>query len=157
MKKIYERIKNMDLLSKKAFTVMYSIAISCIMIISISQVGLRNASTRRFFTKIDTYEGAYFEATAEIPADDVHTIEINVSSDCVENGEILVNGETYCELVNGKNEINIDDTSVIEIYSPKGKTEAQITYMSDGLVLYTKSKKTVVSHGLNFLGRVGIK
>lgn len=157
MRKFYNKIKNMDLLSKKAFTIMYSIAISCIMIISISQVGLRNASTRRFFTKIDTYEGAYFEATAEIPSETVNTVKIKISSDCTENGEILVNGEKYCELVNGETEVNIEDTAVIEIYSPKGKTEAHITYISDGLIMYTKSKKTVASNGMDFLARVGVK
>ena len=57
MKKIwsefYNKIKNADVFGKKAFTVLYSSACVCVMIIAVAQVGLKTDATRHFFTDID--------------------------------------------------------------------------------------------------------
>ena len=157
MKKFVSWIKNADALDKKVFTCLYSIAFVSCFIIAVSQVGLRNENTRSFFTKIDTYEGAYFEATAEITPEVKKEIILNIKGDCNEDSALYVNGEKYKQLHPGANEVEIDGTSVLEIYSPKGKIEAELVSISDELVLYTEDEKVIAENQLKFFARLGEK
>ena len=157
MKKFVSWIKNADVFDKKVFTCLYSIAFVSCLVIAVSQVGLRNENTRRFFTKIDSYEGAYFEATAEVPSEIKERMVLNIKGDCNEESALYVNGEKYKQLCQGENEVEIDCTSVLEIYSPKGTIEAEIVSISDDIVLYTENEKVTAENQLKFFARVGIE
>ncbi len=151
------RIKHADVFGKKTFTVLYSSACVCLIIIAVAQVGLKSTATRQFFTKIDSYEGAYFEATAEVQTEQPHIVTLNASGDEFKDAQILRNGESYSALTSGDNEGEITAPSVIVIYSPEGKITVKLSNLSDGLVLYTSNKEVTVDKGLKILGRVGIK
>lgn len=153
----YARIKKADIFSKKAFTALYSSAFVCLMIIAVAQVGLRNTSTRQFFTKIDSYEGAYFEATAEVQSEPVHTLILNAYGEDFKDAQIYLNGESYSALTAGDNEIEIDEPAVIEVYSPNGAVTVKLSHLSDDLILYTPDREVTAENGLKIFGRVGIK
>ena len=154
---IMNRIKNIDIFGKKAFSVLYSLALSCIVLICVAQIGLRNMNTRQLFTKIDTYEGAYFAASTEVPDTEVYKMVLDVTSDCLDEALIYVNGEKYSDLVNGENQIVVTTSSVIEIYSPKGKSIVMLSDISEELTLYTKQTEITAEKELKLFGRVGIK
>ncbi|MBQ6998435.1 MAG: hypothetical protein IJN62_01430, partial [Clostridia bacterium] len=135
----------------------YSSAFVCVMIIAVAQVGLKTDATRPFFTDIDTYEGAYFEAAAEVQPEQVHTITLHAESDDLKQAEIWLNGKSYSALTLGDNEIKITESSVVEIYAPECEVNVKLTDISDELVLYTSEREINVSNGLKIFGRLGIK
>ncbi len=151
------RIKSADVFGRKAFTALYSSAFACLMIIAVAQVGLKSTATREFFTKIDTYEGAYFEATAEVHSDQLHTVTLHATGDGLKDAEIYLNGNSYSALISGNNEIKIDEPAVIEVYAPNGAVTVKLESLSDGLVLYTPEKEITADKGIKIFGRVGIK
>ncbi len=153
----YTRIKKADIFGKKTFTVLYSAAFVCVMIIAVAQVGLKTDATRQFFTDIDTYEGAYFEATAEVQSERVHIVTLCAEGKDFTQAEIWLNGKSYSALTSGDNEIKITEPSVVEIYAPECEVNVKLTDISDGLVLYTAEKEINVSNGLKIFGRLGIK
>lgn len=152
-----QKVKRIDVFNKKVFSVLYSAAAVCIMIIGIAQAGLKNETTRSFFTKIDSYEGNYFEVTAEVSEEENHMITLFADGDDFDGAKILLNGADYADLVSGENEVEISKSSVIEIYSPKGKVNVKLKEMTDGLVMYTDLKEITAENQLKLFARVGIK
>jgi len=161
MKKVwsefYNKIKKADVFGKKTFMVLYSSACVCVMIIAVAQVGLKTDATRHFFTDIDTYEGAYFEATSEVYTNQEHTITLYAESDNFNKAEIRLNGKSYSALTAGNNEIKITEAAVVEIYAPESEVNVKLVDISDGLILYTADREIKVNSGLKIFGRFGIK
>jgi len=151
------RIKKADVFSRNVFTVLYSSAFVCIMVIAVSQVGLRSENTRRFFTRIDNYEGGYFEATINVAQKPVHSITLLAEGDDIEKVRLYMNGEEYGGLLNGENTVEISGVSVLEVYSPKGSVKVKISDVSDDVVIYTPDREITVENEMKFLCRVGIK
>ena len=154
--KVYEILKNADIFSKKVSTVLYSSAIVCFILISVAQIGLKSPVSRRFFTNIDEFEGGYFEASVLMPAESENRLCFSACGD-VENAFVYVNGEKTQPLEKGENFIKINGTEVVEIYSPKGKTDVKITDCSNSLVIYTPQREITVEKGIKILCRVGVK
>lgn len=157
MKKLFERLKKIDVFSKKTYGVLYSAALLCIVMISVSQIGLRNSSTRGYFTQIDSYEGAYFEVTANLDNQSEYTLTLNVEGEGLEDALILLNGEPYSALTIGDNEVKIYEDSVVEVQIPDGTATVKITDFSEELVLYTSTRELIADKGITLCGRVGIK
>lgn len=161
MRKIFSnlcaRLNHVDVFNKKIFTVLYSSAFVCLMVISVAQIGLKNTNTRDFFTKIDSYEGAYFEVTAEVTPEPEYYITLDASADDFDGAEIWINGEVYSPITQGINRVDIVEASVIEIYAPHNLITVNLSEVSDGIILYTNDREITVENGLKTLGRVGIR
>lgn len=157
MKKLFDRIKKIDVFSKKSYGVLYSAVFLCIVMISISQIGLRNTSIRGYFTQIDTYEGAYFEVTAKLDNQSEYTVNLNVDGTNLKDACILLNGEPYSALTVGDNEVKVYEDSVIEVHIPEGIATVRITDFSEELIFYTADREIFADKGITLCGRVGIK
>lgn len=157
MADVAARIKKTDFFSSKVFTALYSAALVCIAVICVSQVGLKNTATRRFFTKIDEYEGGYFEAAVTVSEKQETRLTLHTDSTDTKNAKIYVNGNEYANLAEGDNYVDISSMSVIEIYSPDKSVTVEITEVSDGLVVYTNPRRVTADKEIKLLGRVGIR
>lgn len=145
--------KNADIFDEKVFSVLLTGVGACALIIAVSQFGLRNTSTRRFFTKIDLYEGAYFEASAIAESKEAGKLTLTATGDDFTDARILVNGETYSDLKSGENEIEISGWSVVEIYAPKGKINVEMKNASEGVEVLTAEKSITADGQIKLLGR----
>ena len=154
---VCKRQSKIDFVDRKVFTVLYSSAFVCLAVICVAQAGLRTSDTRRFFTKVDDYEGGYFEASVMIDEPREHSVILHTDSTRVGGAKIYVNGNEYADLVTGDNPIKITTSSVIEIYSPKKKITAEIRETSEGVVLYTPAEKVTAEGGIKVVARVGIR
>lgn len=153
----FNAVKTADIFSERVFSVLFSGIGVCTAIIVTAQFGLRNTATRRFFTKIDSYEGAYFEAAAIAENDEPERILLYAEGDGFPEAQILVNGEEYSELKNGENEIVISGWSVVEIYSPKGKNHAVLKSISDGVSAFTAEKDITADGEIKLFGRFALQ
>ncbi len=152
-----KRLNKADVFSKKIFTILYSSAAVCMMIVSVAQVGLKSADARRFFTKIDDYEGGYFQATVNVQEDKDGEVVLHVEGEGADKASLYVNGQEYCPLSSGENTVEISDISVLEIYSPNKPVSVKIDKVSDNITMYTKNEQISVEKGIKFLCRVGKK
>lgn len=157
MKKIIDRLKRIDVFSKRIYRVLYSAVFFCIAVIAVSQVGLRNTTTRGYFTQIDSYEGAYFEVTANINNSDEYVLTLDVNGENLKDAHILLNGESYSALTFGDNEVKVSETSVIEVNIPNGTATVKIKDFSENLVFYTTAKEIFADKGITLCCRVGVK
>ncbi len=153
----YNRLKKIDIFNKKVFTILYSSAFVCMAVISVAQIGLRSTATRQYFTRMDSYEGAYFEVSAPVYTEEEKSIVISASGESFEDAAVLLNGEKYCDLTAGENVIKIKNTSVIEIYSPVSSVEVTLSEKSDGVIQYTAENTVHAGGGIKLFGRFGIK
>lgn len=154
--RFYNWLKAVDIFDKKVFSALYIGIGACFAVIVMAQFGLRNTSTRRFFTKIDSYEGAYFEVSADAEHSEPQSILLSASGDDFSGALIYLNGEVYSELKNGENEIKITDWSVVEIYAPKGKVEAFLKSKSDEVTVYALNDKITTERKIEVFGRFGL-
>ena len=157
MKKLFDRLKSVDVFSRKTYGVLYSAVVLCIMVIAVSQIGLRNTSTRGYFTRIDSYEGAYFEVSADLAEGGECSLIIDADGENLKDAHILLNGESYSALTFGENEIKICETSVVEVHIPDGTATIRIKDFDEKLIFYTTAREVFADNGITLCCRVGIK
>lgn len=153
----FNRLNKADVFSKKIFTVLYSSVAVCVMIVSVAQIGLKSADSRRFFTKMDDYEGAYFQATVNVEQDRNGEIILYAEGEGADKAYLYINGEEHGLLLPGENTVEISDISVLEIYSASKPVSVRINNVSDNLMMYAQNEQISVEKGIKFLCRVGKK
>lgn len=139
----------------KVFSSLFALFAVFLVTLLISQIFLKNSSTREMLTSIEKYENISYEANADIPKGTV-TVKLE-SGEPSEKIEIWFNGEKTDEMTEKKKTITVDCSGVIEIKNDSGnRISASVEDVSDNMEILMSNKPEIES-GIKVLCSVSIR
>ncbi len=139
----------------KTLIALFSALIFFLAVTVISQICLKNSSTREIFTGIEKYENISYTANSNLPEGYI-TVKLT-SGKPSEKIELWFNGEKAENITKRKLRFRIDCGGVVEIKNCSGKKiSAEVDGVSDNIELMMSNKPELLD-GIKVLCSVSLK
>ncbi len=158
IKNLVDKLAKINIINPYTEKVLMVITLCCIFFLIVSQIGLRNKTTKTFFTDIDKYEGV-----------DIHEVEGHLNKGAVilelvdiepnKDIKILLNGLESYAFVSETLSINVRNNSLIEVDGTTIETPFKIKIVdaSNNIATRCIGNEIEVNSNISILTRIFLK